>query len=218
MGMSKTESAIVGVGVGATGLVLPFFLCWWIAAALSKYRIISMSESTIILVACAGLAAGILLDIRYQKDWVRKFYTARAYLIIMVYLSLSVVLFTIFMGFPVANIILGILAGLYVGRRCCHTGTRQDTVRRAAREIGFFTASVIMVETLPIAMLSRSEDVVQEALRQVFGLSQSAILGAGGITLMAVSCLILFMAQFWLTQNAARLAHSMGGAGRRSEK
>ena len=121
--MNRAESVVVGLVVGITCPLLLFVFCWWTAAALSIYHVLSLPVSVIIVAAFTGLGIGMILDIIWLKHWVRRFYTANIYFIIAVYLSLSVVALAFFMGLPIGNIVLGMLAGVYVGRKQFHTGS-----------------------------------------------------------------------------------------------
>ena len=128
--MNRVESVLVGLVLAIICLLLPFVLCWWTAAALIVHDAVSLPDRAVVIAASAGLGFGILLSIFCLKNWVKKFYTANVYVMVLVYLSLSVMAVACFMGLPIANIALGVLAGLYVGRRqtCIDRGYWESVV------------------------------------------------------------------------------------------
>lgn len=208
--VNRVESTLVGFVVGIACLVLPFVFCWWIAAALSVYHVLSFSEDIIILAAFIGLGFGIILTICCLKNWVKNFYIANVYLMVLVYLSLSVIAVGFLMGLPIGNIVLGILAGLYVGRRHWHRGKGGETFRKAARNVSIFAALVTTLEALPIGILALVEDNALQLFRAAVGLDQSIIAGSMGIPFVVAGCVVLLVVQFWCTRIAAALAFNLG--------
>ena len=206
--MSRRESTVVGFVVGILCPASFFVLWWWVAAALSHYRVLPIPESGIAIAAFTGLGIGIVLDIFHLKKWITRFYNADVKLIILVYLFWSVIAVALFMGLPFGNLALGILAGLYVGRKQYHAGASEDYFTKAARNVSIFTALVTSVEALPIGLGALSEAVVAQALRSVVGLDQSATAGSVGVVLVGAVCVALLMVQFWCTRTAAVLAFS----------
>jgi hypothetical protein len=208
--MIKTESIAVGLVVGILCPLLLFILCWWSIAALVIYQILPISESVITVAAFAGLVAGVTLDALYLRKWIAQFYSADIRLMVLVYLLCSAIAVALFMGLPLGNIVLGALAGVYVGRRQHKAGGRREFFPRPARTVSVFTALVTGLEALPIGLLALSEGMVLELLEQIVGLEVSVITGTFGIGLVALLCVVLMVVQFWCTQTAAWLAFSHG--------
>jgi len=152
----------------------------------------------------------MFLDIMWLKHWVRRFYTANTYFMIAVYLSLSVVALAFFMGLPIGNMVLGILAGIYVGRKECHAGGGGNTFSRAVRKVSLLAAFVTTAEALPIGVLALDEQSVVEFLRSFLALARSAIAWSSGVTLVAAMCVVLFAVQYWCTRISATFAFSPG--------
>ena len=84
--MSKFESIIVGLFVGVACPLLTFVVFWWSAALLHRH-INDFSESIVIASALSGLTLGLLLDLLFLKRWVRMFYMANMWLMIVLYLA-----------------------------------------------------------------------------------------------------------------------------------
>ncbi|HAL60823.1 MAG TPA: hypothetical protein DCP08_00260 [Chloroflexi bacterium] len=208
--MSRAESTIVGLVIGIICPVSLFVLWWWVAAALSIYRVFSISESGIATAAFTGLGLGIVLDILGLKNWITRFYSLDVKLTVLAYLFWSAMAVAFFMGLPFGNIALGTLAGLYVGRKQHHAGASGDLFARSARNISIFTALVTGAEALPIGILALGERIIVAGLRAIVGLDKFVTTDLMGVGLVGVGCLVLMAVQFWCTRTAAALAFRLG--------
>jgi len=207
--MSRAESTIVGLVIGIMCPASLFVLWWWVAAALGIYGVFSISESGIATAAFTGLGIGILLDLLGLKNWITRFYSLDVKLTVLAYLFWSAMAVAFFMGLPFGNIVLGTLAGLYVGRKQYYAGASRDLFARSARNVSIFTALVTGAEALPIGILALGEQSVVASL-QAIGLDQSATTGLRGVGLVGVLCVVLMLVQFWCTKTAAAFAFRTG--------
>jgi hypothetical protein len=211
--MSKLESTIVGLFVGVTCPLLTFVFFWWTAAGLYLSGF-PLPPDVIITAALAGLGLGCLLDVVFLRRWVWKFYTANLWLMVAVYLALCVVAVAFCMGVPVGTFLLGIAAGVYIGRRTHHRQADEARAAVAFRRVAVFAASVTAAMALLIGILAlQSEQEILRWLENTFGLSRNALQGSGGFILVGILCSLLFVTQFWCTRKAGRLALGIG-AGR----
>jgi len=208
--MTKTESVAVGVAVGILCPLLLFFLCWWGTASLTMYHVLHIPESGIAVAAFTGLAFGITLDVLYLRRWIPRFYSADMGVMALVYLYCSAIAVAFFMGLPVGNVVLGTLAGAYIGRREYHAGRSKESVSKTVREASLFTAIVTGVGALPIGLLALSDEVIVEWLQTVTGVDSSAVTGPFGMGLVVVLCAVLMAVQFWCTKTMAWLAFGHG--------
>jgi len=208
--MSKAEKTIIAVVIAALCPASLFFLLWWLSAALSISHILPTSEGWIGAAAISGLCLGVVLDILYLKRWMSTFYRINMKFMLFGYLLWSAIAVAILMGLPFLNIVLGILAGLYVGRKQHHAQAVRDDFAKTAKKISSFTALVIGTEALFIGILALREDTVAKVLGSVTGLQQSAISGPIGMGLVIVMCLVLMVVQYCCTRTAARFAFGLG--------
>lgn len=204
--MTRLETAIVSLTTGLLCPALGFVLGWWLAAALAIGGVLSLSEPMIALAAFAGLGAGLILDGIYLRRWVARFFTVELRILMLVYLVCSVMAVAAFMGVPVGNLILGGLAGVYLGRREQHTGTGGESAAIHFQRAGLFTAAVTGAEAFAIGLIALNEDWVVEWLQAVSGMGGWALPGAPGISLIIVLCGILMIVQYWLTRSLAWVA------------
>ena len=208
--MSKVEATVIGLVIGLLCPAALFVLFWWMAAAVAIYNVLPVTDSCIAIAAFTGLAAGLALDVLYLKRWTSRFYHAGAQCMVLVYLFWSAVAVAFFMGLPFGNLVLGTLAGLYVGRRQHHAGASTDVFASAARNASVFTALVTGVEALPIGLLALREGIVLETLRATAGLAPSAASGPLGVVLVITLSVLLVVIQFASTHTAAVIAFRPG--------
>lgn len=208
--MSKRESVVVSVILGVACPYLTGMICWWTSATLLLSGAIGISERSIAAAAFAGVAAGIVLDAIWLKRWVANIYTASFALLVPVYLACSVIAVASFMGLPIGNLILGALAGVYVGRRISNAGANAMFADRAIRGTGWFTAAITSSEAFAIGLLALREKSTAKALAAFFNVTEREIAGSVGIAVIFALVVVLAIIQFWGTSTAARLALHAG--------
>ena len=208
--MTRTESIAVGFAAGILCPLLLFVLCWWSTAALTMYHVLRIPESGIAVAAFTGMALGITLDVLYLRRWIPRFYRVDVRVMMLVYLCCSVIAVAFFMGLPVGNVVLGTLAGVYIGRREYHATRNEESVSKTVRKASFFTAAVTGAEALPIGLLALNEDWVVEWLQRVTGMDAGAVTGLFGIGVVVVLFAVLMTVQFWCTKTMARIAFGRG--------
>jgi len=149
---------------------------------------------------------GIVIDICYLRRWAQGFYQAKMPLMIALFLICSLVSIALFMGVPIGNLTLGVLAGLYTGRRSYHGVREPEVFAAASRRVGLFTSAVVGVVALPVGLLAlfAGEEPIVRSLVGAVGLPYSRIAGIGCI--LALCCLLMFL-QYWLARGAAILAY-----------
>jgi len=210
--MSKTESTMVGVFLAGICPLLTFVVCWWTAAVVQA-RVPGVSVNAVIVTAMSGLLVGIILDLLFLQRWIRRFYTASLWLMAAIYGALCLVAVAFFMGLPVGTFGLGILAGIYAGRRQHHAASEGAAVRRGLGRVAFFAALLTAGAALPIGILCLREPSVVELLRQILRIAPTAVRGATGVVLVCLLSVALFGAQYWCSLQAGWLAFRMGADG-----
>jgi len=142
----------------------------------------------------------------YLRKWRKGAYRANMKLVITLYLICSFVAIVMFMGVPIGNLALGILAGLYIGRRCLHTEYGKDVFNRFAHNTSLFAAFVTGIVSFPVGMLAlfAGEEYIIESIAESVGLGYSRGIG---FAFIIVLCGILVLIQFWLTRISAILAY-----------
>ena len=134
--MGRLESSIVGTFIAILVPVCCFFAAWWLGVGVVPERYIPFC-------AFGGLLLGVVLDALFLRRWTARAYGMRLLPLMFLYIFVSVVTYAVFMGTIVFNLVPGIVAGAYMGRRLLHAGAVGEEARTAMRRTGVLAASVI---------------------------------------------------------------------------
>jgi hypothetical protein len=116
----KTFDWIFGeIVIGLALLSVPFLLGWWVSYLLTfNIKIGTM----------AGIGAGIGLTVFLTKRIASKFYNLHTTLLMGLFLFYEIGIFGFFMGVPIFNILPGIMAGVYTGRKSVLNGEDRSAI------------------------------------------------------------------------------------------
>jgi hypothetical protein len=204
--MHKLESILIRIVLAILCPLLLFVMFWWGTALLTISGILPIPENRIAIVAFTGLAIGVLLDLRYVKTWTACFYTVDKLVVELLYLSCSLIAVALFMGFPVGNLILGMLAGVYTGRRLYHAHTQGEAAVKSIKKVSLLTGLVTSIEALPVGILALQEDWVDKGLRSVIRMESAVMSSVIGVALIIFLCVVLAGIQYLCTSILARIA------------
>ena len=202
--MRRWEKIIVGIFIGIACAVSCAVLGWWSSAALGIYHVLPISDQGISVAAFLGLGLGILLDVLFLRTWIAGFYSVDWRLAAPLYLFWVVIATVWFMGLPLGTFVLGILAGLYIGRRHKYAGASAVDFARHVGKASLLVALVTGVASLGIGLLALRETYILAAIQRMAGTSPGAATLAVGAGLVLALCLILAGLQYWCTRTAAK--------------
>jgi len=202
--MSRAESVIVAAVVFIACPATCFTIAWWVSASLG------IPERAVAACALAGLAVGTALAAAGWKRCVSGFYTHKRIVLVALYLFWSAMALAFLMGLPIGNVLLGVLAGLYVGRRARHAGTPAAAFQADARRISLFAASITGLVSLAMGILAVHDQHSMQAILGFVGLGRLAAAPAGRAALVAVAVPVLIAVQYWLTHKASRWTFRLG--------
>jgi len=207
--MRKREATLIITFISVAVPLSSFVLCWWTAAALYLHGVFSFPEHLIWAGAGIGLAAGVVLVIARWRRWVAEFYRYPAWLFIPVYLFWSLLATALLMGMPLAILVVGTLAGSYVGRRAAHAAADEPSLRRQARLAAFLTAAVTCAISLAMGLLALEDQHTLVVLLRLFGLGWLGATALGRAIVVAVAVPALTGVQYFLTHAAATRAYRL---------
>jgi len=203
--MNKRESVVVSVILGLACPYLTGVICWWTSATLLLSGVARISDRGIAIAAFGGLAIGLVVDAIWLKRWVANIYTLHLALLASVYLAFSVIAVASFMGLPIGNLLLGTLAGVYIGRRIFHGQADATAAEITICRTSGFTAAITGSEAFAIGLLALRERSIVKALSAFFGVNEMEIAGSVGLAVIFALVVVLAIVQCWATSTAARL-------------
>lgn len=202
--MGKTESAITTVFLLIACPFTFFVIAWWTSVQLP------VPERTIPVCAFTGLGLGIVVAITRLKSWVSKFYAARKILTVPLYLFWSAVALAFCMGLPIGVFMLGLLAGLYIGRKGYHAGMAVADFKKDVRQVSVFAAAVTGFVSLAMGILAVQEADTMQFILMLVGLSHLAATATGRAVLVVIAVPVSIGLQYWLTGRMAYLGFRLG--------
>ncbi len=206
MELGKREYYIICAFLAFLIPLVVFVLFWWSIASLDVFNILAIPEYIITIVAVTGLAMGIFLDIIYLKKWALKFYEMNKVVSILLYLFCSFMAVAFFMGFPIGNLVLGFLAGIYVGRKYHYVNRDQANFSSASKNVSIFSAFVTSIEALPTGLLALQEESIIDIINQIFGFVLFNANKIVDVIFILILCSILFWIQYFVTRLGTKLS------------
>jgi hypothetical protein len=121
--MKRSEKIITGFIIGSTFPLLLALLSGVI------WFFLDGNESRVLLYVISGFLLGFIMDVGFLKKWIDKRYELPVWFIAGIYLFYNICIYGMFMGFPVFNVAMGIMAGYYYGNRIYYNNTRKNATK-----------------------------------------------------------------------------------------
>lgn len=164
MKMLKNDRIIFG---SFLGLFFPFLLSL-IALAIGFYF---YNEKSIPYFFTGGIAAGIIVDIILMRRMLSVLFGIPFWIFAVFYIICSIFLYWIFMGLPVPELIMGIAAGFYWGRRIRIKGIALREKEGLIKKVPLFASIIMVLICISSAFLALNEKTIGEELQGMLRLN-----------------------------------------------
>jgi hypothetical protein len=211
--MPRIEALFIGAFLLAACPVSVFVMVWWGMAALAMSGCVAVPDRAIAAVSLLALAAGAGVTALLVGRLVGAFYALPLPVLVGAYLFWSLVALAVLMGLPAGDVALGILAGIYVGRRLAHEGADATGAGSACRRAALFASAVTGALSAAMGCLAVGDQHTMQSLLAPAGLGALAETAARRAGIVAVAVLALVLLQYALTRVAARWAYGLGPIG-----
>lgn len=192
----KTFDKIFGaVTLGLIILVSCFCAGWWTAYALHLDAIVF---------AIAGALTGILLNRLFLMKLVARLYRLKMWTLVLIMMLYTVGILGFFMGVPVFNVAVGVIAGIYVGRQAKIMQYDNAQFLLRLRRAQLFSFAALLFVCVASAYFALSDPYTAANLEGMFALD-FAITFPMLIGLIVVGGLLLIGLQYLFTSISARL-------------
>ncbi len=145
--MKRTDKLILGLIFGS----IPPLLLFMSSVVVWFYFFQKLQP---LVFAFSGVVVGLLINLVYLKRLIKTGFDLPVWFLICTYLFYNLVLFGFFMGVPVFNLIAGIVAAYYFGKRIVLKNIPVDGHTRISRQVSLFTASVMFLICAASAILA----------------------------------------------------------------
>jgi len=176
------------------GAAFPVF-CSLAAGTIWFY--IDRNETVVLYYVATGLLIGLLIDLRYLKGWIIRRFELPIWFIVGLYLFYNMVMYGMFMGFPVFNLFWGVVAGYYYGLRVNYLNFSQTLHPKIINRVAIFTAFVMMMICILSACIALAGNGVGKDLQMMlhlgFEVTKQMIIAislTGGVMLISLQYFI----------------------------
>jgi len=195
----KVEVLFLGATLGGVFPILCFLVGWWGSISI-------LPENSIKYAALGGLLVGILIDIFFLKKWIVNAYRMDLKWLVVIYLFYSVGLFGFFMGVPVFNLLMGLIAGFYMGLRMADGKKTKEEAEKTFKKTGIFTSVILAVTCLVSLWLATTDASTAANINGMLALKNPLSLQTI-LILSWVGGAVLVILEFFLTRGVARWAY-----------
>ena len=176
------------------GFAFPFILVF---LSVLLWFFFDKNESRVLIYLVTGLLFGLLIDFKYLKRWVNKRYQLALWFIILIYLIYNIGMYGFFMGFPVFNVLLGLIAGYYFGKRVCSKNIKSEMYPKIIKQVSLFTGLIMALICISSGLIAILDNYTGNTIQGMLGLDFEVtkemiltIIIAGGLSLIAAEYFI----------------------------
>jgi hypothetical protein len=161
--MTKNEKIVLTAVLGFIPPVFLFVLSWFAFYAMAP-------ERSLFPIPFIGLATGILIDIIYLKRWVTKCHHWPMWILLLIFTFYHIGMLGFFMGVPLFNTFLGLLAGYYYGNRILREDFSEEKKKKIMSNVALSTSLFMLVICILSAWIALSDQYTSSNLEGMFGL------------------------------------------------
>lgn len=200
--MSKVESIFVSLIIGPVLPIILFLAGWWTS-------LLIITDRTVFIFGLIGLAVGCILDLIFLSRITKAYWWNKGVLAV-VYIFYSVCVFGFFMGVPIFNLAVGIIAGIFMGRRFCHFGTPNEQLDNVVFRLSIFAASTMGLISVVSGYLATKD--LKDTELNLRGMFKLPFLPTDQmiIVLIVVGGAGLILIQYWITKRLTQWAFRIG--------
>lgn len=138
--------------------------------AVTLWFLFDKSESRPIIYVAAGLLLGAIIDLKFLKGWVNSRYHWPLWIVASIYIVYNALVYGFFMGLPVFNVFLGVLAGYYFGHRICFNQVAPEKHSNLVNQVSLFTGLIMTLVCISSGYLALMDNQAAGMIREVLGL------------------------------------------------
>jgi hypothetical protein len=199
--MTKNEKIVLTAVLGFIPPVFLFVLFWFVFYAMEP-------ERSLFPIPFIGLATGIVIDIIYLKRWVASCHQWPIWILILIFSFYHIGMLGFFMGVPLFNAFLGLLAGYYYGNRILRVDFSEEKKKKIASNVSLSTSLFMLVIGTLSAWIALSDQYTSSNLEGMFGLNYNLTHGIlisgiiiGGIFLVVFTWLSTHLTMKYFMNN-----------------
>jgi len=163
--MKKIERIINGLIIGST-----FPLLFGLLSVISWFYL-DGAEHKVIIYLVIGLFIGLLIDLKFLKNWINVRFDLPIWFIIAIYVIYNILVYGFFMGLPLFNIFLGLFAGYYFGNRIYYKNILNEKQSKIINQVSLFTGLIMTLICISTGFIALTDESVGAAIKGMLGLN-----------------------------------------------
>ena len=187
--MQRIDKIMLGILFGSSFPILAV-LIWF------SY---SKDENIVLYFVSAGLLFGLFIDILILKKLINNGFNLSVWFLICIYLFYNVCIFGFFMGFPVFNLIMGLIAGLYFGKKIIYNNIPMIERSQIIKRVAAFTGIIMFMICFASGLIAFIDQYTGKDLQGMLGL-QFEVSKAMIMAIILIGGTTLIIAQYFLTK------------------
>ena len=203
--MKNFERNISGLILGSTFPLLLGLL------SVTIWVLFDKSANRPVIYLLAGLLLGGLIDLKFLKGWIDHRFNLPIWFVVSIYISYNIFVYGFFMGFPVFNVLLGLLAGYYFGIRICYKNVDEENRSKLINRVSLFSGAIMTLICVSSGFLALVNNEASGMIKEVLGLNfevtKSMVWGivlAGGLALILINIFLTRMTMIKTIKNYTR--------------
>lgn len=162
--MRKFDKIFFGLIIGS---IFPILFC---ILFVSTWFYFDKSEDRVLVYFFAGLLPGLIVTLKFLKGWIERRYNLPLWFVAGNYIFCNICLYGLFMGFPVFNLVLGLMAGYYFGIRIQFKNIHPDKRSKLINQVSLFTGFIMTLICFSSGYIALSGIGVGKDLQSMLGL------------------------------------------------
>lgn len=165
-------------------------------------------ESRALLYLAGGVIFGFIIDLAFLRGWIRRRFELPLWFPAGIYILYSIFIFGFFMGFPVFNVLMGLVAGFYFGNRIVANKIKPEMQPKLIKQVSCFSALIMALICISSAVIGLTDKTIGANIQGMLGLGfevTKAMVWA--LVLVGGFCLIIvqYVITGWAIQKTIRL-------------
>jgi len=156
-------------------------------------------ENRVVIYLLTGLFLGFIIDLRFLKRWIKQRFDLPLGFIAGIYIFYNICLYGFFMGFPIFNVCMGLIAGTYVGNRICSNKIQSERRSELINRVSLFTGLIMAFICISSGIIGLTDKTIGENIRGMFGLNFE-ITKTMILAIIIVGGLGLIFTQYFITK------------------
>lgn len=191
--MKRFEKIFIGLIFGCT-----FPLLFGLLSVITWFYI-DKSENRVIIYITAGLLFGLIIDLKFLKGWIKHRFDLPLWYIAGIHIFYNICVYGFFMGFPVFNLLLGLIAGYYFGNRIIYNKIQPEKRSKQINKVSLFTGLIMTLICVSSAIIGLTDKTIGGNIQGMLGLDFE-ITKAMILTLIFVGGFSLIIFQYFVTR------------------